>query len=50
MGAWVVADNLHETEGGCDNGHDEEMRYDGLVPTLTPVHQQESSSLASDAG
>jgi len=26
------------------------VRHDGPVPTLTPVHQQESSSLAPDAG
>ncbi len=45
----VVADDLFRTEGGCDNEHDEGVRHDGLVPTLTPVHQQESSSLAPDA-
>src|SRR6266853_2415307 len=32
-----------------NNEHDEKVRHDGPVPTLTPVHQQESSSLAPDA-
>jgi len=50
MGAQVAADDLHGTEGGHDNKHDGMVRHDGPVPTLTPVHQQESSSLAPDAG
>ena len=49
MRARVVADNQYRTEGGRDNRHNEKVRHDGPVPTLTPVHQRESSSLAPDA-
>ncbi len=51
MRARVAADDWCNTEEGSDNEHDETMRHDdGPVPTLTPVHQRESSSLAPDAG
>ena len=46
----VAADDLLGMDRGCDNEHTDKVRYDGPVPTLTPVHQQESSSLAPDAG
>ncbi len=49
MRTQVAADDLYRTEGRRNNGHDKEVRHDGPVPTLTPVHQQESSSLAPDA-
>ncbi len=45
----AAADDYYGIEGGCDNRHDEGVRHDGLVPTLTPVHQRESGSLAPDA-
>ncbi len=45
----AVADDLHGMEGRRDNGHNEKVRCDGPVPTLTLVHQRESSSLAPDA-
>ena len=50
MRAQVAADDQYGMDGGHDNEHDEMVRHDGPVPTLTPVHQQESSSLAPDAG
>ncbi len=46
----VVADDLFGMDGGHNNEHTDKVRYDGPVPTLTPVHQQESSSVAPDAG
>ena len=45
-----MADDLYRTERRRNNEHDKGVRHDGPVPTLTPVHQRESSSLASDAG
>ena len=35
----VAADDWYETEGERDNEHNDTVRHDGLVPTLTPVHQ-----------
>ena len=46
----VAADDLLGMDRGCNNEHTDKVRYDGPVPTLTPVHQQESSSVAPDAG